>query len=159
MTLNRDVILLCRRFANLADQGGITATQRRPYYRLTFPSRSHSHFAISFDADADVRVIDSHTVQGSQRVFGTVAKLANADGETRQYFYAVFSRPLALIKPCGGDELTHDEKAGWRPHRLCFRFHDTRGEQIEVRVGISYISAEQAQHNLERRFQVGHSSR
>src|SRR5882724_6520939 len=87
----------------------LTATQEAAYYRFTFPSRSHSHFAISFDADADLRVIDSHTVQGSQRVFGTVAKLANADGETRQYFYAVFSRPLSTYQTWRGDELTHDE--------------------------------------------------
>jgi len=71
-------------------------------------------------------------------------------GETRQYFYAVFSRPLSTYQTWRGDELTHDEKQAGDHIGFVSDFMTRAGEQIEVRVGISYISAEQAQHNLER---------
>ena len=128
----------------------LTATQEAAYYRFTFTSSSHAHFAISFDADGDLTVIDSRTVQGSQRVFGAVAQLANADGETREYFYAVFSRPSSTYETWRGDRLTHDEKQVGDHIGFVSDLPTHAGERIEVRVGISYISAEQARRNLER---------
>src|SRR5690348_14647369 len=46
----------------------LTATQEAAYYRFTFPASDRSHMTISFDNHADLTVIDSRTVQGSQRV-------------------------------------------------------------------------------------------
>ena len=73
---------------------------------------------------------------------GTVSGFASAgrnDGGVRSYFHAEFSKPIA----------GHVERFG---NSLSFAtdFATRAGEQIEVRVGISYISAEQAKKNLER---------
>jgi predicted alpha-1,2-mannosidase len=127
-----------------------TATQEATYYRFTFPSSAHAHCAISLDADADLTVINSRTIEGSQRVFGPVAELANADGKTREYFYAVFSRPLSTYETWRGDRLTHDFKPAGDHIGFVSDLPTHPGDQIEVRVGISYIGTEQARRNLER---------
>jgi predicted alpha-1,2-mannosidase len=127
-----------------------TATHEATYYRFTFPSSAHAHCAISLDADADLTVINSRTIEGSQRVFGPVAELANADGETREYFYAVFSRPLSTYETWRGDKLTHDSKQAGDHIGFVSDLPTHARDRIEVRVGISYIGTEQARRNLER---------
>jgi predicted alpha-1,2-mannosidase len=128
----------------------LTATQQATYYRFTFPSSAHAHVAISFEDYADLSVIDSHTIEGSQRVFGPVAQLANADGETREYFYAVFSRPLSTYETWQDGKRSHDAKQTGDHIGFVSDLPTRSGDRIEVRVGISYIGTEQARRNLER---------
>lgn len=127
-----------------------TATEEAAHYRFTFPASAHAHFAITLDAGADLAVIDSRTIEGSQRVFGPVAELANADGETREYFYAVFSHPLDTYETWRGDKLAHDSKQAGDYIGFVSDLPTQAGDRIEVRVGISYISTEQARRNLQR---------
>ncbi len=108
-----------------------TATQSAAYYRFTMPSAPHAHLSLSV-RNGEIILSEPGTVSG-------FASAGRNDGGVRSYFYAGFSKPIA----------GHVERFG---SALSFAsdFATRAGEQIEVRVGISYISVEQAKKNLER---------
>ena len=128
----------------------LTVTQEAAYYRFTFPSNAHGHLVLSLENDGELTVIDDHSVQGSQSVIGPIAEAAQIEGETREYFYAEFSRPFKSYQTWREGEMTGAAKQTGGHVGFVTDDPTTAGEQIEVRVGISYISAEQARCNLER---------
>jgi predicted alpha-1,2-mannosidase len=128
----------------------LTAAQSAAYYRFTFPESRHAHLVFSMEKDAELTVIGDRAVQGSQRILGPVGKLANPDGETRAYFYAEFSRSFDTYKTWQNDDSAHTAQQAGDHIGFVTDSPSTSGEQIEVRVGLSYISAEQARRNLER---------
>ena len=81
-------------------------------------------------------------------------KIQETDKETREYFYLQFSRPIGPYKTWGTDILSDAEKQSGNNIGIVTDTATTVGEQIEVRVGISYISAEQARKNLKREIPV-----
>ena len=127
-----------------------TATERSVYYRFTFPASPHAHLIIHAEGDAKLELTGDDTVQGSQRIAGPVGKISDTDKETREYFYAQFSRPLHSFQTWNGNDLTHAAEQAGGNIGVVTDIATTTGEQIEVRVGISYISSEQARKNLER---------
>jgi len=127
-----------------------TATPQAAYYRFTFPASDHAHLAVGFGRDAEFTIAGASAIEGSQRVFGPVAKLADDTQPTRQYFYAEFSRPFAEYQTWQGEKLARDAKGKGDRIGFVSQFATRAGDKIEVRVGISYISAEQARRNLQR---------
>lgn len=128
----------------------VTATREAGYYRFTFPEDAHSHLMLSLDRGAELAIVGNHGLQGSQPVESPIAEAAATVGETREYFYAEFSRPFTCFHTWknGGVSQALEQKG----NQIGFVTDDatTAGEQIEVRIGISLISAEQAHRNLER---------
>jgi predicted alpha-1,2-mannosidase len=127
-----------------------TAGREAAYYRFTFPASQHAHLALSLDKHARLEIVDNKTVQGSQLLDGPIGKLVHADGETTEYFYAQFSKPFVSYQTWSGEELSHAAKQDGSRVGFVTDAETKPGEQIEVRVGISYISVEQARRNLER---------
>jgi predicted alpha-1,2-mannosidase len=125
-----------------------TATQHAGFYRFTLPASAHAHLSISLGNDAEFTVVGPNTLQGSQRITGTVATAVDLTKETRLYFYAEFSCPFGSYQTWQKHMLQHE--SGVRGDGIGFvsTQSTTAGEQIEVRVGLSYISSEQAQRNL-----------
>jgi len=132
-----------------------TATEEAAYYRFTFPASQHAHLIVSAAEGAKLEVTGVDTVQGSQRIVGTVGKTSDTDKETREYFYAKFSHPLHSYQTWKGNDLSHAAEQTGDDIGLVTDTGTTAGEQIEVRVGISYISTEQARRNLEREIPSG----
>jgi predicted alpha-1,2-mannosidase len=132
-----------------------TATEEAAYYRFTFPASPHSHLILSSAEGAKLEVTGVDAVQGSQRIVGTVGKTSETDKETREYFYAKFSRPLHSYQTWKGNDLSHAAEQTGDKIGIVTDIGTTAGEQIEVRVGISYISTEQARRNLEREIPRG----
>lgn len=127
-----------------------TATQQAALYRFTLPSSPHAHVILSLGTGSELTVVSPSAVQGSQRVTGTVATAVDLTKATRLYFYAEFARPFGDYQTWDSDSL--QRKASVRGDHIGFvsSLATNAGEQIEVRMGISYISAEQAQRNLRR---------
>jgi putative alpha-1,2-mannosidase len=91
-----------------------TATEQAAYYRFTFPASAHAHLIFRAGDGAKLEVIGDDTVQGSQRIDGTVGKTADTHKETREYFYAKFSRPLNSYQSWKMNNLTHAaERPQW----------------------------------------------
>ena len=128
----------------------VAPSQEAAYYRFTFPADAHAHLALSMMKDAELTVVGETAVQGSERITGPVGEVWGNPGETREYFYAEFSRPFSAYRTWIGDELTQTSKQSGNEIGFVTDTATHAGEQIEVRIGISYISAEQAHRNLER---------
>ena len=96
---------------------------------------------------------------------GTVSKLATPSGETREYFYAECSRPLDSWQGWQNGKLSKTAQQSGNNIGLVSDSRTTAGEVVEVRIGLSYISTEQAKKNLMREIpasnfeQVKHSTR
>lgn len=127
-----------------------TATDHAAYYRFTFPASAHAHLTLYEGDDAKLEVIGDDTVQGSQRIVGTVGKTSDTDKETREYFYAKISRPLNSYQTWKMNDLSHAAEQTGDNIGIVGDIATTAGDQIEVRVGISYISTDQARKNLGR---------
>jgi predicted alpha-1,2-mannosidase len=126
----------------------LTVSQHTAYYRFTFPASTHAHLFLSAESHAEFTVIGNNIVQGSQRISAPQANSDAAPEETREYFYAVFSRPFGSYRTWEHGSLSHasdviGDKVGFITDSAT-----AGGEKIEVRVGISYISTEQAKQNL-----------
>jgi predicted alpha-1,2-mannosidase len=128
----------------------VTASPMGAYYRFTLPAGSGAHLVLSMEDGSELKVVGDSAVEGSERVGGTVAKLSESDGETREYFYAEFSKPFHHFETWQNDELSQSQ--GQTGNHIGFVADESSagGDQVEVRVGLSYISAEQARKNLKR---------
>lgn len=129
-----------------------TVTQDAAFYRFTFPASQHAHLALSMKRDATLTVAGSDVVQGSRRVYGAYGQNgvpSDSKKETREYFYAVFSRPVDTWQTWQGTELSHEAEQTGASIGYVSDVSTTAGETMEVRVGFSYISLEQAKRNLE----------
>jgi predicted alpha-1,2-mannosidase len=127
-----------------------TATEQAAYYRFTFPTSAHSHLALTMGDGGEFEVTGGNAIQGSQRTSGPVGKIQETEGETREYFYAQFSRPIGSYKTWENGDLSGAAKQAGDNIGIVTDTATMPGEQIEVRVGISYIGTKQARRNLER---------
>jgi predicted alpha-1,2-mannosidase len=132
-----------------ASRAEYTATQHAGFYRFTLPASSSAHISLSMGKGAELTVVGLNALQGSQRVTGTVATAMDLTKETRLYFYAEFSRPFGSYQTWQNHTLQH-ERSTVRGDEIGFVSTQSTiaGEQIEVRVGLSYIGVDQAKRNL-----------
>src|SRR3984885_11252289 len=127
-----------------------TVSAQAVYYRFTFPVSAHAHLALSMKEHSELTVIGNKAIQGSEKIVGPVGELSGTAGETREYFYVEFSKPFSDYSTWLGGELSHTNQRSGDGIGFVTDTATHDGEQIEARVGISYISAEQAKRNLER---------
>jgi predicted alpha-1,2-mannosidase len=127
-----------------------TVTQEAAYYRFTYPASQHGHLMLSLHNHAQFTVIGPKAVEGSEQVGGDVAKLADPRGAAREYFYLEFSSPQKSWQTWQNGAFGHEAKISGDNIGFVTDMATNAGETIEVRVGLSYISTEQAQRNLER---------
>lgn len=127
-----------------------TATDRTAYYRFSFPANMHAHLVLSLKESAELAVISDRAVQGSQRNDGIVAKVEDSGKETREYFYAEFSRPLGAWQTWQSGRLSKSATQSGDQIGFVSDFASSADDRIEVKVGWSYISADQARRNLQR---------
>lgn len=128
----------------------LTATQEAGYYRFTFPANAHGHLALSVEGDGELNVIGNHAAQGSQKVVGPIAEAGETEGVTKEYFYAEFSRRFMSYQTWKSGQMTTAESQTGSHIGFVTNQATSAGEVIEVRVGVSYISTEQARRNLVR---------
>jgi predicted alpha-1,2-mannosidase len=128
----------------------MTATQQAAIYRFTLPASAATHIELNFGREADLTVIGKNVVQGSQRITGTVSKIVDMSTMTREYFYVEFSKPFASYQTWQGDALSQSNSQAGDHIGFVSSSPSSAGEAVEVRIGISYISAEQAHRNLQR---------
>jgi len=109
-----------------------TVTELAAYYRFTFPASPHAHVSLSV-RNGDIEVTGPDSVSGAG---------------AHNFFYAEFSKPVAGYRTWNGSNLSQDAKQSGANAGFATDFAAAVGERIEVRVGISHISLEQAKKNL-----------
>lgn len=127
-----------------------TATNEAAYYRFTFPTSGHPHLVLSLDRNAEIELAGEHAIQGSMRIDGPIAKTTDSGKETRQYFYIELSRPIRSFQTWNQGKLGDDRKQAGDAIGIVLDALGAEGGVLEARVGLSYISAEQARRNLYR---------
>ena len=128
----------------------LTPTQEAAYYRFTFPASAHGHLALTLGDRAEISVTGNRVVQGDEPVDREGRKRTAHENKTREYFYAEFSKPFDAYQTWQNGSLTHDAKQTGDQIGFVANYTTAANEPIEVRVGISYISVEQAHRNLRR---------
>jgi predicted alpha-1,2-mannosidase len=132
----------------------LTVTPESGYYRFSFPASQHAHLSLALGKNAEIDLASHSAVSGSQQIDGNITATAASNGETRQYFYAEFSRPIEAYQTWNHGLMTQNGRQSGDDVGLVADFSTTASEVIEVRVGISYISVEQAKRNLEREIPI-----
>src|ERR1017187_301062 len=122
----------------------VTATPLAAYYRFKFPAAPHAHLSLSL-RNGEIEVTGPDSVSGS----GSSGRGEATDG-AHYFFYAEFSKPVAGYRTWSGSNLSEAAKQSGGSVGLATDFAASAGEQIEIRVGISHISVDQAKKNLVR---------
>ncbi len=121
-----------------------TATPLAAFYRFTFPAAPHAHVSLSL-RNGTLEVAGPSAVSGS----GSAGR-GGGGGGVHDFFYAEFSRPVAGYRTWSGSNLSQEARQPGPNAGFATDFAARAGETVEIRVGISHISVEQARKNLER---------
>lgn len=127
----------------------LTPTREAAFYRFTFPATPHARLSLSLGRDASIEIVGDKIVQGSQHVGNAIAGTKPL-GDATEYFFVEFSRHLANSKTWKGNALSSSKAQTGDSIGFLSDMEVRDGESIEVKVGISYISTEQARRNVER---------
>jgi predicted alpha-1,2-mannosidase len=131
-------------------QAEATVTDHAAYYRFTFPANPHSHLSLAFRGSGEMEVVGPAAVAGRAGGGGRGGG-GGGRGGVETYFYAEFSKPLGGYSTWTGDQVSAGTpKLAGSNMGLVTDGPTTRGERISVRVGISYISIEQARKNVQK---------
>lgn len=132
----------------------MTAAKQAAYYRFTLPKRGTMRLLIKLRGQGGIDKVTPKTlptpnpslkgresISGYQQVTGPIlSETVNRGVIARQYFYAEFSHAVNMTVETAPDGFVY--AIGSVSTEL--------GEAVECRVGLSYISVDQARRNLER---------
>jgi predicted alpha-1,2-mannosidase len=141
----------------------LTSSRRVGFHRYTFPASQQSHVTINVAAalglgtdwqaqkflGAEIHVTSNHEAQGVARFTGGW----NRGGEYEVYYYMVLDTPAAATQTWTGKTLTADRDAtvgAGTPIGATFDFATKANQVIQAKVGISFLSAEQAKQNVQQ---------
>lgn len=105
-----------------------TVARRAAYYRFTYPATGPARVLFQVGKSGEI------TADGSTSIAGSAE-----EGGTRSYFYAEFANVFVPGQPF----TTSDGSRG-----LAVEFAQKPAGPVEIRIGISYLSVEQAHRNL-----------
>ncbi len=141
----------------------LTSSRRVGFHRYTFPASQQSHITINVAAalglgtdwqaqkflGAEIHVPSNHEAQGVARFTGGW----NRGGEYKVYYYMVLDTDAAATQTWTGNTLTADRDAtvsAGTPIGATFDFTTKANQVIQAKVGISFVSAEQAKQNVKQ---------
>jgi len=141
----------------------LTSSRRVGFHRYTFPATQQAHIvidvahALSMGTDwqaqkflgAEIHLTSNHEAQGVARFTGGW----NRGGEYRVYYYMVLDTPAEATQTWTGSTLSSSKDATVEantPIGASFDFATKANQVIQAKVGISFISAEQAKQNVQQ---------
>ena len=137
----------------------LTATARVGFQRYTFPASAQSN--IIFDIgnrlgesgavrDAYVKITGCNTVEGYVITEPEYVKKYQPGATVAMYFYAVTDKKATAAGTFirGGQVTPNEQKQGVGAGAV-LTYNTAEGESIEVKIGLSYTSVENARRNLE----------
>ncbi|GJM64142.1 GH92 family glycosyl hydrolase [Persicobacter diffluens] len=153
-------------YATTLDQDKIraemTVTENAGIHQYTFPKSNQSKILIDAGhhlffgdqwgeaqqfVDSEIEVIGNNAVAG----YSTVRHGWNFGGAYTVYFYAELSKPFIgfTTYKSGKESNKKVQFASKEKTQACLSFQTKEGEQIQLRVGISFLSTARAKHNLK----------
>lgn len=114
-----------------------TTTERCCLFRFVYPEKERANLLFRIKGEGELKIEDNRIIKGWEKV-----------EYARQYFYIELDKPFEQAGIWEGDrtgdapEIKGSNIGGW--------LSADRVTEVEARVGISFISVEQAQQNLEK---------
>lgn len=125
----------------------ITPTERAAVFRFTFPQSDSSYVVVdAFDGGSYVKIIPSEN-----KIVGYTTKNSGGVPDNfRNYFVIKFDKNFTVSASWSGDKLNIGEFEKTGKHvGAVIGFKTRKGESVVARVASSFISAEQAEINLQ----------
>jgi len=127
----------------------LTASTRVGFHRYTFPASQQSHIIIDLvegigwdmPVDAYIKKLNDSTIAGYRFSKGWAS-------DQRIYFVAVFSKPFKNIQLFKNGEIETGNVVMSDSVKAAINFSTNEGETIELKVGISPVSTENALMNI-----------
>ncbi len=132
----------------------LTSTCRVGFHKYTYPESDESY--ILFDAGAylahgptpysEVWQVDEHTIAGWEIMKAT----GRRPKDTPVYFYATVDKPIEKVV-CWSDGMVlrpNTDRASGKNAGLAVKFRTTAGEEVMMKVAISFTSIENARKNM-----------
>ncbi|MEA3478373.1 MAG: GH92 family glycosyl hydrolase [Bacteroidota bacterium] len=140
---------------NLKDYGikaELTVSEHAGFHRYTFPESDNAHIVIDVThsltpgRDTYVKVLNERQIEG--KVTGDME--GSYDLPLTCYFFAEFSKSFVSVGTWNGEDMYKDlsEISGKDGVGAFVNFATSEGEQVLIRVGISFVSIEGAKKNL-----------
>lgn len=141
---------------NLKDYGikaELTATERVGFHRYTFPVTNEAHIVMDVThsltpgRDTHVKVLNDHQIEG----YVTGDMEGSYDLPLTCYFFAEFDKPFTSVGTWNGENINHGlkEMSGQDGVGAFVNFSTSEGEQVLIKLGISFVSIEGAKKNLK----------
>jgi predicted alpha-1,2-mannosidase len=115
-----------------------TTTERSVLYRFGFQNVKSNYVLFRAEGNAGFKISGQNVVQGWEEF-----------ENTRQYFFAEFSSPFDSMGTFGSGKVNEGKREMLGTGIGAFVRIPSPGKQVEVRIGISYISEDQARQNLK----------
>ncbi|MHB1685851.1 MAG: GH92 family glycosyl hydrolase [Ignavibacteriaceae bacterium] len=127
-----------------------TVTDHSMYYRFTFPQSANSNILMSIFHNGSIEVIGDNSVEGSS---GTIRYYEDTGimENDKVYFYAEFNKSLKSFGTWKDKNISKGTKIQSGDSIGVFvNFPTIKNEQVEIRIGISYNSINEARENMAK---------
>lgn len=137
----------------------LTATSRVGFQRYTFPKSDNAHILFNIGnrqgesgavKDASITLVDDYTVQGYVITEPEYVKKYQAGATVGMYFYAKLDcAPQSVDVFYQGGELERGKEISGPGAMMCLNYKTDKDSVVNVKIGLSYTSVENARLNLE----------
>jgi predicted alpha-1,2-mannosidase len=132
----------------------LTSSTRAGFHQYTFPASKQSYILIDVGAylahgpkaHAEAWKVNDTEIAG----YEIMERTGRRPKDTPVYFYIQFEKPFqeTITWKDSAVALRSSERISGHNAGMAVRYETQEGEQIRLKVGISYVSVEQAKHNL-----------
>jgi len=137
----------------------LTATKRVAFHRYTFPKSNSAHLIFDIGnvqgesgpvTDAEIHMIDATHFAGFVDTYPKYVLKYDPDGKVSMFIYGELSKAPASVGSFSGSAIHNGsrEESG-KGAGLFLNYSTSKGEQIVIKVGMSYTSETNAKLNLE----------
>ncbi len=121
-------------------QAEYSVTERSEYFRFHFTKPGEAHILLRASKKGSLEVVGNDAVRGSE------------EGENvRHFFYAIFDSPFESYGTALRDSILHGSKNIEGDRITLFaNYHADPSRTVGVKIGISYVSLEQAETNVRK---------
>ncbi|WP_231460139.1 GH92 family glycosyl hydrolase [Pedobacter sp. Leaf132] len=136
----------------------LTATKRVGFHRYTFPKSENSRIILSIGniqgesgpiTDASVKMIDETHFEGFVITYPKYVKTYDEGGKVAMYFYGILDKEPNSVGSFNQKETNLNAKnASGIGAGLFLGYKTTENESVEIKVGLSYTSTQNAKNNL-----------
>jgi predicted alpha-1,2-mannosidase len=137
----------------------LTATKRVGFHRYTFPESDQSHIILDIGnvqgesgpvMDAGIKMVDDTHFEGFVITYPKYVKTYDEGGRVSMFIYGEVSKKPANVGSFTDAGITQKSlSANGKGAGLFFDYKTTKGEAIEIKVGLSYTSEKNAKANLQ----------